>query len=121
MRAFEELKTLRQGWDSYDAPPPSAIAIANARRFVELAARKPERIAPSAVGGVGVSHRENGRKVYTEFYNDGRVYALYSARPAEPTTRRVWANDESLAAHAASIPDYLGTEAAKEQRADCSP
>ena len=44
-------------------------------------------MAPSAVGGVGITIRGGDRKVYFEFYNDGVVYVLF-ADLAEHTNMR---------------------------------
>ena len=49
------------------------------------------------MGGVGITHRSGVRKVYVEFYNDGRVYALYSDRTLAGI--RTLAVDASLASY----------------------
>ena len=47
------------------------------------------RIAPSVMGGIGLTQRQSGRNIYIEFYNDGRVFALFSDGVSEPMTREV--------------------------------
>lgn len=50
------------------------------------------------MGGIGITHRRGGRKVYVEFYNDGRGHALLSERGDPPcmTTRPVVLTAEGL-------------------------
>ena len=93
---LQELRLLQPGWDSYSAEPPTQEAITSAERFLyalQSASLEPTRIDASVMGGVGVTHRKGQRKVYIEFYNDGRVHALFSDRtpkmftiPVEPTS-----------------------------------
>ncbi len=80
---LQSLTRLRAGWDSYAAPPPSGEAIAAAHSYLstlELLGWEPTRLEASVMGGVGVTHRQGPRKVYVEFYNDGKVHALFSER-----------------------------------------
>lgn len=78
---LDEMLNLKDGWNSYKAPAPSAIAVENARVFlVELEKQNflsPRRVMPSAVGGVGVTLGE-ARHVYVEFYNHGQICALFA-------------------------------------------
>ena len=68
---------LEKGWDSYKADPPSQLAIANAGIFLGLCGDfLPDRVAPSVMGGIGVTFRRPGKKVYVEFYNYGTTYSL---------------------------------------------
>jgi hypothetical protein len=83
---------LKEGWNGYHAPPPSARAIGMAENFLaHLLGKKiePSRLAPSAVGGVGLTRRKNDRRVYVEFFNNGRIYALFSDSVTEPISREV--------------------------------
>ena len=59
--------------------PPNSEAIRLAREFIIQMKRNgqpPTRIAPSVVGGIGVTKRVGDRMAYVEFYNSGKVYAL---------------------------------------------
>jgi hypothetical protein len=72
---------LSQGWNGSRAPAPTLRAIANAARFVygmSAAGYHPTRVAPSAVGGVGITRRGGDRKVLIEFFNDGSASALFA-------------------------------------------
>jgi hypothetical protein len=72
---------LKPGWNSSHAPSPSMHAVLNAARFVGVmvaSGQKPNRIVPSAVGGVAVTCRVKDRKVLIEFFNDGQANALFA-------------------------------------------
>lgn len=75
------LGRLKEGWDSYDAPVPGTEAIAAAELYLsvaELVVWEPSRVEASVMGGVGITHRAGKRKVYIEFYNNGKGHALFS-------------------------------------------
>ena len=77
---LDALKSLEEGWDSYSAQPPNATAIENAKRLVLASARAsmlPDRIEPSAMGGVGITFSRDRREVVVEFYNGGTAHALF--------------------------------------------
>lgn len=83
---------LVRGWNGYDAVPPSTIACVSALAFLEIlhaGSIETTRVAPSVVGGVGVTMKHADRKVYVEFYNDGGVYAMFTAKGADPITEPV--------------------------------
>jgi hypothetical protein len=75
------------GWDGYGASPPAEKAINNALHFLRilrLCDVFPSRSMPSVVGGVGLSFRQENRKAYFEFYNDGKACVLLSDGIGEP-------------------------------------
>src|SRR5438128_7762549 len=89
---LDGLTSLSDGWNSYAAPAPSASAVAAARAFLTILQQEdypPTRIAPSVMGGVGITHRRGGRKVYVEFYNDGTAHALFSSGLGGMETRKL--------------------------------
>ncbi|HUG94014.1 MAG TPA: hypothetical protein VML55_24500 [Planctomycetaceae bacterium] len=107
---LEELRSLAQGWDSYSADPPSQDAIARTEQFLSVlqaSGLQPTRIDASVMGGVGITHRKGRRKVYVEFYNDGRVHALFSDRTPNMFTTPVDATPESYAELIAKAREYL--------------
>ena len=107
---FVQLSRLHDGWNGYDAPAPSEKAIRTAERFVDTLLREkyePRRLAPSAVGGVGVTQRKGNRSVYVEFYNDGRVLALFSDDVSEPEVQRVEPGLQSFKKLIVEMRDYL--------------
>jgi hypothetical protein len=89
LEKFQSFQSLKKGWDRYDALPPSERALATAESFLEalmVFEAQPSRVAPSVVGGVGVTLRRGSRKAYFEFYNDGNACALFSDGEGEPVT-----------------------------------
>jgi len=79
--ALDEMRSLSQGWDGYHAMPPTPQAIANAKLVLQAMVQEglpPTRVAPSVVGGVGITRRIGPRKVYLEFCNDGHVDTLFT-------------------------------------------
>jgi hypothetical protein len=81
-----ELGRLQKGWNSYSAPAPNSIAIDKAKTLLTLAFHAdiiPERIEPSAMGGVGVTFTAGSREVTVEFYNAGNTHALFSNSETE--------------------------------------
>jgi hypothetical protein len=107
---LESLHRLPGGWNGYDSPAPSGLAIGLARSFISgllKHASAPSRLAPSAVGGVGVTRRHQGRKVYVEFFNDGQVIALFSDEVSEPRTKRVEPGYRSFQELIGEMRDYL--------------
>lgn len=83
IRKLNSLLSLSDGWNGYSAPKPAPIAVRTAKRLLShLIATNivPDRIAPSSVGGVGITIKRNWKKVYVEFYNDGRACLLVSGK-----------------------------------------
>jgi hypothetical protein len=107
---LDGLAGLEDGWNSYSAPAPSRAAIERARAFLtEMRGQNtaPTRIAPSVMGGVGITCRQARRKVYVEFYNDGTAHALFSSGPAGMHTRPVPADANDVRAFLAEVRNYL--------------
>src|SRR5262245_54926616 len=89
---FSRISRLQEGWNGYTAPAPTETAVLLARSFIDMLVREkyePRRLAPSVVGGVGVTQRKGKRSVYVEIYNDGRVLALFSDDVSEPEIKRI--------------------------------
>ncbi len=77
---------LEMGWNSYSAPAPTAAAIENAKVLVGEAGvgdTIPDRVEPSAMGGVGVAFAAGTREVVVEFYNNGTAHALFADNATE--------------------------------------
>lgn len=107
---LEKLIKLEQGWDSYDADPPSSLAVNNARGFLSHLIshrQEPTRLAPSVVGGVGITRRQGDRKVYVEFYNDGGILALFSDGVSEPDVKLVTVGYQQFNGLLAEMRAYL--------------
>jgi hypothetical protein len=78
---LDRMANLKAGWNGYAAPAPTPEAIAFARGFISNllnAQEGPVHVDPSAIGGVGVTRRSGNKLIYVEFYNDGKILALFS-------------------------------------------
>jgi hypothetical protein len=78
---LDDCMALTNGWNGYTATAPNAVSIENARHFLEAmqsAGYEPTRVAPSAMGGVAITRKMGDKKVFVEFYNDAKAYALFS-------------------------------------------
>jgi hypothetical protein len=102
---------LQEGWNGYAASPPNVDAVCSASTaFIVLQAlqRLPDRLAPSAVGGVGITYRSGTRKAYLECYNSGKIVLLLSDAEAEQvTTQEIDPTQEGLSQLPGKIRDYL--------------
>jgi hypothetical protein len=81
------MKRLVGGWDGYGAEAPTNQAIDLAHGYLSRcrrSQREPSRVAPSVIGGVGVTHKKNLRRVYVEFFNNGEIFALFSDNESSP-------------------------------------
>jgi hypothetical protein len=88
-KKLDDLSGLRDNWNRYSSPAPSEAAVQVARLFLQVLAeegRQPTRVAPSAVGGVGVTLRRGDRMAYVEFYNNGTAHALLTDEDSEGET-----------------------------------
>jgi hypothetical protein len=78
---LDSFSKLKNGWNSYSSPAPTTLAIENAKMLVSEACANdtiPERVEPSAIGGVGVTFSAESREVVVEFYNNGTAHALFA-------------------------------------------
>jgi hypothetical protein len=102
--------SLTEGWNGYNAPPPSWIAVRNAALFLsamDAANQVSSRIAPSAMGGVGITCSRDGRKVYVEFYNQGTAHVLFSRGRAGMSTQPLRVDLEAFQELIGKIQEYL--------------
>lgn len=102
--------SLETGWNTYAAPPPNSSSIALAREFSNVlheSSFRPDRVAPSAIGGVGVTFRRRTKRAYIEFRNDGLVYLVLAAMPLDPTIRQIRAERQDFVEAVSQIRDFL--------------
>jgi hypothetical protein len=94
---LDSFSRFEPGWSGYSAAAPSALAIENAKALIKDAQADdilPDRVEPSATGGVGVTFSMTNREVVVEFYNNGTAHALFAdnaneelaTRPVSPST-----------------------------------
>lgn len=93
LSSLQKLENLEDEWNGYSASAPKTIAIQNANSLLTealFAGIIPERIEPSAMGGVGVTFEAGSREVAVEFYNTGSAHALFANNETEEmSTERV--------------------------------
>ncbi len=92
LEKVEGFGNLQAGWNGRRSPAPTPQAIEAARFLIRRMVEQdldPTRLAPSAVGGVGVTRRVDDRIAYVECYNDGSVHAIFSDDKSEGETHRV--------------------------------
>jgi hypothetical protein len=108
---LDSLKNLPEGWDSYSALAPHAMAVENAKALVNEAGElgtEPERVEPSAMGGVGVTFSAGGREVVIEFYNNGTAHALFSNdATGDMSTRAVSTDSDGYIVIIGKVRKYL--------------
>jgi hypothetical protein len=107
---LESIKSLQSGWDSYSAPAPGAVAFANALAFLQvlkLADKVPSKLAPSVVGGIGITFKNAARKVYVEFNNKGGVLALFSDGVSDPRVEKISPDEKAYLELIGKIKTYL--------------
>jgi hypothetical protein len=93
---LDSLTELTAGWDGYKAEPPSAAVVAAAKHFLASNDLSPSRLAPSVVGGVGITFKHGGRKAYLELTNAGAVSLLLSDGVSDPHAEPVLVDDPTL-------------------------
>lgn len=104
----EAMANLELGWNGYEAPPPTNLATHLATTFVLAASSldlEPSRVAPSVVGGVGITFRKSRKKAYVELYNDGDAYLMLSDGETAPFVDPI--RPDAFAAAAAQIQAYI--------------
>jgi hypothetical protein len=100
MNRLDDLRQLKRNWNQRGALPPNDLALSAAELFLKVMSikrRVPSRVAPSAVGGVGITLREGDRIAYAEFYNSGTACLLLSDDMSEGETFRVAVDADSFA------------------------
>lgn len=107
---LQRLATLQDGWDSYRAPGPSSDALQRARSVLAALSNgdcEPSRIAPSVVGGIGITCRRGPRKAYLEICNNGSTCVLFSDGQSDPHAEDVQADPPALQTLVVRIREYL--------------
>lgn len=90
LQKLESYRGMQKGWDSYKADPPNDTSIENARQFLELCNDfLPNRVVPTCMGGIAMTWKDEGDKVFIEFYNTGKAYYLYDDGDEDMLVREV--------------------------------
>jgi hypothetical protein len=102
--------TLADGWDTYQAEAPNAIAHDLAQRVLttlEGAWLAPARVLPSAEGGIAISFVAGDRRAEIEVYNTGEVVAATYSSRGEPAVWELRDTEDALKTAIASIRVHL--------------
>jgi hypothetical protein len=106
---LEGLRNLSPSWDSYDAPVPEAAAFRQAGAALEILNDldlRPDRITPSAEGGIAFVFAREERYADLECLNTGEILAVKCDRGGEP---EVWTVDTAnIGAALGRIREYIG-------------
>jgi hypothetical protein len=99
---------IEKNWESHGAEPPNFVSIQAAGEFAQWAITgglTPDRIEPSAEGGVAVAFFRGDKRAIAEFLNDGaRDLLLYEISGEMSNSSSV---DDSPLAILTAIRDYL--------------
>ena len=86
LRRLQMFSSLGRNWDSYDAEPPSAVALGAARQLMlklessswafSTSAAAPSSVAPISDGGVQLTWRNRGELLEIEVSPDGLISCL---------------------------------------------
>lgn len=109
-RSVRALANLRPHWDSYAAPAPGRISIANAIRVLDLLEPlnlDPTRILPSAEGGVGICFVRGDRYADIECSNEGEILGVYYVGAQMPVLLETDATDASVNTALERIRDHI--------------
>jgi hypothetical protein len=116
---LDGFRSLKVGWDSYKAEPPSEKAIGAVRAFLPLLRaewREPDRLRPSSVGGIGLTfYRDKASgscSIYVEFLNHSdKVLAIQLGEREvrdRPVIVHVGCYPEGVRTFTAWAREYLG-------------
>ena len=81
------LATLKDGWDSFNAPAPSPESIKCAKEALARFHSEqllPETVSPSAEGGVSIYFSHGKQKAFIEFSNEGEMLFARYGKDDEP-------------------------------------
>ena len=87
---LDSLRDIPEGWDGHGAEAPNDAAVANTRRVLDILQSigfHPDRIAPSAEGGIMLSFYVGKRYGDIEMFNTGEIFAVISDGTGNP---QVW-------------------------------
>lgn len=104
------LLNIGSNWDSYGAPSPNRIAVANALRIVSFMwslGLPLTSIVPSAEGGVGFCFRSGNRYADIESSNEGEIIGVRYVGMEAPILIETDGTDDSLKAALVQIKNHI--------------
>lgn len=103
-KKLNELYGLKDGWDSYSAPSPNAVALELAENFLDDLGEfniRPVHMGPCVAGGVGFTFIGAEQEYVVEFENDGRIVTSIIESDTEPIS--VVTNERSTEVEALDV------------------
>jgi hypothetical protein len=85
---LKKLGSLKKGWDSYDAEPPSALACALANKVLDALMENgisAERLIPTSDGSLLLKHRVGTGLATWEIDNDGEIGVMIEVDGFDPS------------------------------------
>ena len=107
---LDSLRDIPEGWDSHGAEAPNDAAIANTRRVLDSLQRlgfRPDRIAPSAEGGIMLSFYVGKRYGDIELFNTGEILAVTSDGGGSPHVWEVAEDETAITDALETIRDHI--------------
>jgi len=110
LKRIHEFKSLPIDWNGLGSEPPTYSASAQAAMVLFALASeslRPERVAPSADGGVGITLRRSGKFASIESLNSGEIVVLTSDGTGNPRAWEIDASDAGFRATAQTLREYF--------------
>lgn len=107
---INQLRHLRQGWDSYGSEPPSEESSNHAHRILnalQQAHLTPTSVVPSAEGGVGIYFVRDGGYADIECLNAGEILAVAYKENERSVVWEIIPTDSGIRDGVARLKDYL--------------
>lgn len=110
IRAIQSMSKLRPDWDARGAPPPNVAALYWAKTSILIARERgfplPDRVRPTAEGGVAMIFGTTRRVASLEFFNDGEIASMRLV-DGRPQYQDVDADDAALFRELRAIEDAV--------------
>jgi|SRR5271163_4393278 len=117
VRTYQELRssldacaTLADNWDSYDAAKPAKHSIEAADRFLERLFDEmlmPNRVIPSAEGGIAVYFNSDKKAAYVEYRNSREVILAMFDDHSDPIIIELTESDADKSKAVSFIRSYI--------------
>ena len=107
---LDSLRDIPEGWDGHGAEAPNDAAIANTRRVLDSLQNlgfRPDRIAPSAEGGIMLSFYVGKRYGDIELFNTGEILAVTSDGSGSPLVWEVAEDETAITDTLETIRDHI--------------
>lgn len=76
---LNQARYLQSGWDGYQAPAPSDLAISSASKIIEqFHFFKPSSTEPCADGGITIQYTNGRKSLFIDCYNSGEICWAYN-------------------------------------------